>query len=170
MFLCGLDGGPNVMCIGVRASIFAQAGLLIKAAWFMKAPETALFQKQCATNAVPDAHSHENNCSNAKRKLIMRPNAPHLWADWSPSCVCEWFPWLWWPRGLCSSCVSGSEVAQAAAGPWRRRRRRRKKPTQPGAPGNAEEVTVCCVGGRNFTQEELAEALQVWFGQGPRRS
>lgn len=78
----------------VRTSVFAQAGLLRKSVWFMEAQEIALFWKACAASLLPDAQSHENNCLNAKCNLITRPKAPHLWSDRSPSCVCEWFPWL----------------------------------------------------------------------------
>lgn len=96
------------MCIWVRASIFAQARLLIKPAWFMESPEIALFRKQCAINLLPDAQSHENNCSNARRNLVRRPKAPHLWSDWSPSCICEWFPWLCSPEGSAPAALLGA--------------------------------------------------------------
>lgn len=151
----------------VRTSVFAQAGLLRKSVWFMEAQEIALFWKACAASLLPDAQSHENNCLNAKCNLITRSKAPHLWSDWSPSCVCEWFPWLHSPgseapaalvRGKMSRVVPGSQCGGGRGG-WSH--------LSLGMCGGRDHG---CVWGENLTEEELAKSLQTWSGQGPRRS
>lgn len=173
VFFSDLEGKPQSCASGqypwVRASIFTQAGLLRKPVWFMEAQEIAVFQKPCATNLLPAAQSHENNCLNAKCNLVTRPKAPHLWSDWSPSCICEWFPWLHGPEREAPAVFLGercpvlpqehrAEVAEEeeASPAWSTRDKQRKW------------LRTVCEGINS--EEELAKAPRIWFGLGPRRS